>query len=306
MRRTPAHIWRQRHMVSDLEPKAVGGVALTRAEAERVLATTDLVSIGLLGEAARRRLHGDRVTYVQVLVTDGVTPIETVGEAGEVRIIATPSSIEDAVARVQTAVRAAGAIPVTGFTVTDLLALAGGDHLVLAELAQTLANAGLAAVASLPMDQVDDPAELVRAVRHGGLGVWRATVHTAMTLEARLRAIEAVAALQAEVGGLLAFAPLPEVDPVDVPSTGYDDVRTVAVARLMCVDVPSIQVDWSFYGPKLAQVAIAYGANDLDRVSALDLEALGRRRSPREDIERQIRAAFATPVARDGRGAARA
>jgi aminodeoxyfutalosine synthase len=293
-------------MVSDLEPKALNGVALTQAEAQRVLATTDLVSIGLLGEAARRRQHGDHVTFAQVLVTDGATPVDTLGEAAELRIVAAPTSIDDAVARVQMAAQAAGAVPITGFTMSQLVGLAGGDHLALADLARTLAGAGLAAVASLQIDQVDDPAELVRAVRHGGLGVWRITVHTASTLEDRLRAIEAVASLQAEVGGLQAFAPLPEVDPVDVPSTGYDDVRTVAVARLVCVDVPSIQVDWSLYGPKLAQVAIAYGANDLDRVSALDLEALGRRRSPREDIERQIRAAFATPVARDGRFAARA
>lgn len=293
-------------MVSDLETKAQAGVALTHADALRVLATTDLVSIGTLGEAARRRQHGDRVTYVQVLVTDGASAPETVGEAAELRLVADPQSADDAVARVQVASQAAGSIPLTGFTVAQLLGLAGGDHLALAELSEALAAAGLAGVASLPMDQVDDPAELVRAIRHGGLGVWRATVHRATTLDDRLKTIEAVAALQAEVGGLHAFAPLPEVDPVDVPSTGYDDVRTVAVARLVCVDVPSIQVDWSFYGPKLAQVAIAYGANDLDRVSALDLEALGRRRSPREDIERQIRAAFATPVARDGRFTARA
>lgn len=292
-------------MVSDLEPKALGGVALTHADAERVLATTDLVSIGMLGEAARRRQHGDRVAYVQVLVTDGLATSETLGEAGEIRIIAQPASGDDAVARVQTVARVAGSVPVTGFTAAQLVALAGGDHLALAELAGALSAAGLAAVESLPIDLVDDPAEVVRALRHGGLGVWRVSVHDAPTLEARLRAIEAVAALQAEVGGLQAFAPLPIVDPVDVPSTGYDDVRTVAVARLVCVDVPSIQVDWSFYGPKLAQVALAYGANDLDRVAALDLEALGRRRSPREDIERQIRAAFATPVSRDGRFATR-
>ena len=65
--------------------------------------------------------------------------------------------------------------------------------------------------------------------------------------------------------------------------------------------MPAIQVDWPLYGPKLAQVALTYGASDVDGVSAIDDESLGTRRSPREDIERQIRAAGGVPVARNGR-----
>ena len=64
-------------------------------------------------------------------------------------------------------------------------------------------------------------------------------------------------------------------------------------------------MDWPLYGPKLAQVAIAYGADDIDGVAAVDTLQLGHRRSPREDIERQIRAAGAAPVERDGRYADR-
>jgi 2-iminoacetate synthase ThiH len=74
----------------------------------------------------------------------------------------------------------------------------------------------------------------------------------------------------------------------------------------MCRSISLIQVDWPLYGPKLAQVAIAYGANDIDGIAAVDPPDLGTRRSPREDIERQIRAAFATPVERNGRYETRA
>ena len=95
--------------------------------------------------------------------------------------------------------------------------------------------------------------------------------------------------------------PLPRLDPADTPATGYDDVRTVAAARLMCGAIPAIQVDWPLYGPKLAQVAIAYGANDIDGIAAVTDPSVGVRRSPKEEIERQIRAAGATPAARNGR-----
>jgi aminodeoxyfutalosine synthase len=110
-----------------------------------------------------------------------------------------------------------------------------------------------------------------------------------------------VAALQHAVGVIRAFAPLPrKVNPA-VPTTGYDDVKRVALARLIVDNIPSIQVDWSLYGPKLAQVALTVGANDIDAVSAVDDAGEGRRRAPLEEVQRNIRAAGLEPIERDGR-----
>ena len=85
------------------------------------------------------------------------------------------------------------------------------------------------------------------------------------------------------------------------PTTGYDDVKHVALARLVVDNVPSIQVDWSLYGPKLAQVALTVGADDVDAVSAEDDMTDGRRRAPLEEIRRNIVAAGLEPVERNGR-----
>ena len=61
-------------------------------------------------------------------------------------------------------------------------------------------------------------------------------------------------------------------------------------------------MDWPLYGPKLAQVALTYGADDIDGVSAAPADpAMGTRRAPVPEIERQIRAAAGTPVERSGR-----
>jgi aminodeoxyfutalosine synthase len=292
----------------DLEARIAGGEPFSRADAERVLASPDLVSIGVLGERARQKRSGDRVTYGRVAeLTAGTATVE-VGEAGEVRIGGDAGSLDEVRARVHGAVAAAAGRPVTGFSLADLLALVGSDHLALAELARVLRADGLEAVAAVPLDRLgdsDNTIEVVRAVLHGGLGAWRVTVDRA-PLAGRLDLIERAAELQRATGAVRAFAPLPRIDPPEAPSTGYDDVRTIAVARLVCGDIPHIQVDWPLYGPKLAQVAIAYGADDIDGVAAVDTLSLGHRRSPREDVERQIRAAFADPVERDGRYGVRA
>ncbi len=74
----------------------------------------------------------------------------------------------------------------------------------------------------------------------------------------------------------------------------------VALARLAAPSVPSIQVDWRRYGPKLAQVALTFGADDLDGVSPSDDAPEGSRRAPRAEIERNVQAAGLSPVERDG------
>jgi len=87
----------------------------------------------------------------------------------------------------------------------------------------------------------------------------------------------------------------------DRPSTGYEDVRQVALARLLVDNIESIQVDWRGYGPQLAQVALTFGADDVDGVCPTDASEHGPRRAPLEEITRNIRAAGLVPVERDGR-----
>ena len=77
-------------------------------------------------------------------------------------------------------------------------------------------------------------------------------------------------------------------------------MKAVALARLL-LDVPHVQVDWSRHGPKLAQVALTFGADDVDGVSPIDDVAEGRRRAPLEEIRRNNPAASFEPVERNGR-----
>jgi len=288
--------------VSDLETIVAGGHALTRAQAERVLASADLISIGLLGEAARKARSGDLVTFGRVAVVEGEPSADAVGDAGEVRLAGRPRSIEDARQQTRAAAALVGDTPLTGFSLADLVALVDRDLTALTSLAGALLQDGLTAVTEIPMDafaSAEDAIGAVEAVRHAGLGAWRVTVHRA-PIDDRLDLIERVGRLQQATHAVRAFAPLPRLDPPDEPSTGYDDVRTVAVARLMAADIPVIQVDWPLYGPKLAQVAIAFGAGDIDGVAPIDVTSHGPRRAAKADIERQIRAASAVPAERNG------
>ena len=92
------------------------------------------------------------------------------------------------------------------------------------------------------------------------------------------------------------FAPLAREQSVAAPTTGYHDVRLVALARLGLPSIDRIEVDWPQYGPKLAQVALMFGASYLDRVSPVDDPALGPRRATLEEVRRNIEAAGFRPA----------
>ena len=264
---------------------------------QELMETPDLIAVGIAGDEVRRAMHGTRTTFVRVLEVHVDVPLGSLpagAQPGEIRIIGAPASLEAAVTAVKAAKAAAGDVPVTGFSAADLLAFGKP-----ADVARALAGAGLSAIAHLPIDLVDDAATVVRGLVEGGLNVHAITVH-ALRDEARLETCERARDLQTQTGGFKAFAPLPRTMSVTKPTTGYDDVKMVALARTVVRNVPSIQVDWQLYGPKMAQVALTVGADDIDNVLAADGGALGTRRSPLEEIKGNIKAAGLEPVERDG------
>ncbi len=87
--------------------------------------------------------------------------------------------------------------------------------------------------------------------------------------------------------------------------TGLEDLRTLAVARLMLDNVPHIKAFWVMQTPKLAQVSIDWGVDDVDgTVMHYEITREGGRDAdaqvlPVERIRRMIREAGGEPVERD-------
>ena len=280
------------------------GHRLTDADARVILDSHDLISIGAMADDVRRRLHGARTTFLRVfeIHVDAPSPAAASGHvtAGEIRVIGQPVSVDSAIAAVRGAAAVAAGTPVSGFSLVDLQGLAAAAGRSFGEVCGALRKAGLEAIAELPLDLAGDAAEAVEEARHAGLRVTSLTVH-ALEAEGRIAIAVAARALQEAAGGFKTFAPLPRTMSVSAPSTGYDDVKQVALARLLVANIDSIQVDWALYGPKLAQVALTMGADDVDSVAAYDPGTLGPRRSAIEEIRGNIRAASLEPFERNGR-----
>ena len=277
------------------------GDGLASGDAAVLAGTPDLVALGALADERRRAVRGDRVTFVRVLEVEaaaaGAGPDGVPPRAGEVRIVGRPANIAAAVAAARRLREAAGRTPVTGFALDDLVDVCGADASAVREALAGLREAGLERVAEARVDGVADPAWIELAAAEG-LPVTRLTVASADA--DALETAGTVAAWGAAAASVRVFAPLP-TNAGPRPSTGYDDLRRVALARLVVDNIDSIQVDWRLYGPKLAQVALTFGADDVDAVSPIDTLEHGWRRAPLEEIARNVSAAARVPIERNGR-----
>jgi len=115
--------------------------------------------------------------------------------------------------------------------------------------------------------------------------------------------------LQDRTRGFAAFIPLafhPQNTRIGFQhyTTGVDDLKTIAVSRIYLDNFPHLKAFWIMLGEKLAQVALWFGADDLDgtveeekithMAGALTPEALAR-----EELVRLIKDAGRAPVERD-------
>lgn len=280
--------------LSDVAAKLEAGERLSDEDIDTLEADRDIVALGMLADAERRKRHGGRATYVRV--ADLTLGADIPAGAGEVRIVSVPPSLAAAVASVCDACDAAGKIPLSGFSLADL----EGLHDPLPVVLKALRNAGLVLVAHAPLDKLKHPERAIEAAADAGLELARVTIEE-MPNRRWSDICRQVATIQRKIRSFRAFAPLPRTLNLTQPTTGYEDVKRVALSRLLAGEVETIQVDWTLYGPKLAQVALMFGADDIDAVSADDDDSQGHRRSPHEEIRRSIHAAGFEPVERNAR-----
>ena len=129
------------------------------------------------------------------------------------------------------------------------------------------------------------------------------------TAEERVDHLLKLRELQDHTHGFVTFIPLafhPDNTALaHIPKpTGYDDLRNIAVSRLLLDNFAHIKAYWIMLSPAIAQIALRFGANDLDGTVVEekiyhDAGAVTSEFTSRADLERLIRAAGRVPVERD-------
>ncbi|MGH7613555.1 MAG: aminofutalosine synthase MqnE [Gemmatimonadales bacterium] len=94
------------------------------------------------------------------------------------------------------------------------------------------------------------------------------------TLEDRVDHLLQLRALQDDTGGFLTYIPLayhPDHNELGealgrtgTATTGFDDLKNVAVGRLVLDNIPHVKTHWPMVTPFISQVALSFGCDDLE------------------------------------------
>ena len=158
-------------------------------------------------------------------------------------------------------------------------------------------------------DKADEWLSVMRTAHQLGLPTTVSMMFGSVeSIEQRVEHLLKIRAVQDETGGFTAFIAWtyqPEGTELGGERTSaFDYLRTIAVARLLLDNFDNIQASWLTQGPKIAQISLRYGVNDLGSTILEErvVSAGGARHySTKDEIERVIREAGFTPKRRNTR-----
>ena len=94
------------------------------------------------------------------------------------------------------------------------------------------------------------------------------------TMDDRIEHLGMLRELQDETGGFLTYIPLAyhpdnnelgaELGRIGSATTGYEDLRNIAIGRLYLDNIPHVKTHWPMVTPFLSQIALAYGCDDVE------------------------------------------
>ncbi|MBA4313448.1 MAG: aminofutalosine synthase MqnE [Chlorobiaceae bacterium] len=130
------------------------------------------------------------------------------------------------------------------------------------------------------------------------------------TIEERLIHMVKLREAQDETGGFLSFIPLAfqpgdtGIKPKNQFTSAIDDLKTIAVSRLMLDNIPHIKAYWVMLTEEVASVALNFGADDIDGTVgqeriAHDAGAISPMKLAKDKIIKMISEAGKIPVERD-------
>ncbi len=220
-------------------------------------------------------------------------------------------------------------VVIKALTAVEIGFLAQVEKMSVVEVLSRLKDAGLRAMPGGGAEILDDDIRAIICPNKIKAGEWLRIMEIAHSIglksnatmlfghieEPKHRAIHLYKLwkLQVETGGFISFIPLlfhPENTElnarglVEAKTNAIDVLKTIAISRIVLRNFHSIRAYWVSLGEKLAQVALNYGANDLDGTLMEErvIHAAGAKTPlvlPMERLMAIIRGANKIPAERD-------
>jgi cyclic dehypoxanthinyl futalosine synthase len=303
-------------------------MGITRQQALDCFASDDLIGIGMEADAVRRNHHPDGIVSYTIdyalehpedetslaaelrrMTRLGATSIRIPGNRQQYTSL---EGYESLFSRIK---RNLPDVQLHGLSATQMHSLARAAQLSLRDTLMRLRDAGLDAIDSDAII-LDDAIRAHIAPEKCTAANWIEAHRTAHkiglattatmvfgfgeTMIQRVDHLELLRDLQAETGGFTSFTPLVYQGDTSFATepTAVEYLKTLAVSRLYLDAIDNLQSSWTTQGLKVLQIALRFGANDVDAVFLQD--HFGKPGgATEEELRRIIREAGFRPVERD-------
>ncbi len=304
----------------DIEKKVERGERLTYEDGVALFASHDIAWLGALADHVRAEKCGD-IVYYNVNCHVNLTNICM----AHCKFCAFGRDAEDAGAY-EMLHEAFPSLYLKGFTGVEITHFAHTSGLSVREVLLRLRDAGLQSIAGGGAEILSDRVRGELCPNKATADEWLAVARTAHelgiktnasmlyghieTLEERVAHMMRLRDLQDETGGFQTFIPFPflpshtELGRTVRQTSMWDDLRTIAIARLLLDNFRNIKAYWVMLTVPVAQVALGFGANDIDgtvhkETILHDAGAKSPRALSEDHIIRVIREIGRTPAACD-------
>ena len=175
---------------------------------------------------------------------------------------------------------------IKGFTGVEITHFSKISGLSVEKILKKLKSAGLQAIAGGGAEILSDRVRNILCPKKATADEWLNVARTAHkigiktnasmlyghieTIEERIEHLIKIRELQDETGGFQTFIPFPflpkntALESKISQTSMWDDLRTIAISRLMLDNFKNIKAYWVMLGVPVAQIALNFGANDID------------------------------------------
>jgi aminodeoxyfutalosine synthase len=249
--------------------KVLAGQALTLGEVAALYASKDILAIGWMANFVRERMHGNTTQFV---VNTIATAGDAVAQPEEVVVLA--SDLAATLRAVESVRKQYPEAKVAALAVEEL-SLLGNP----ADAARQLRNAGADALlgdgAEIFLPEVRrriwhsaassrKRAEARRAAREAGLQTPLYVVQRGGSPEQQAEELLTFRDVAGESFAAVSFDPDASTSASFAVTTGMQEMQQIAVARLALGNLAHVRAYWQMLGGKLVQIALRFGASQLD------------------------------------------
>jgi len=284
-----------------IHEKVLAGQQLKLGDVTALFASKDILAIGWLANYVRERMHGNATQFRVDTIEAAQATQPVVGEADGSEFLVLGGDVDRVCKAVTSLKKNRADVSISALTVEQLAGSGAKEAISKLRDAGVSSLLGGGAEVFLPalrkalwqsVSTAEHRAEVRALAAAAELKVPAYVIQRPGSPEEQAKELLSFREVQADAFASISFDPDASTSPNLVVTTGMQEMKQIAIARLALTQIPQIRAYWHMLGGKLVQIALRFGASYLDGTS---LEPSVTQAERAKELAREIQVAGREP-----------